>query len=139
MTGSEAPGDAVKLRAESDTFRAHLERLTELEDQKRRLPPTDPAFMALAVEVERLAETVLADARGQTSIGADAHVDGVTTPIEEVPPELSAVQILEGWRASERRLAELPADSEEARRARHQRDAYRRAYQAAFDRRLRGD
>jgi hypothetical protein len=136
MTSEGPADDAIKLRAESDTFRAHLDRLTELEDQKRRLAPSDPAFIALAIEVERLAETVLADARGQTSIGAEAHVDGVATPIDEVPADLSALEILERWRASERRLEQLDPNSEEGRREGHQRDAYRRAYQAAFDRRL---
>jgi hypothetical protein len=128
--------DAAALRADSDAFRANLERLWELEDRKRQLAPTDPEFVALAVDVERLAEALLEDARAQKSAGTDAHVDGLTTPIEQVPADLSALQILDRWRASERALVALTPGSKEARAEEARSEAYRRAYQALFGRRI---
>src|SRR5690348_4393000 len=78
---------AAGLRAESDQFHAHLQRLAELEDRKRELSPVDPDFVSLAREVEDLAASVLADARGQTEFGVAAHQEGVETPIVDVPED----------------------------------------------------
>jgi hypothetical protein len=125
--------DAARLRAESDAFQAHLGQLAELEDRKRALSPSEPEFIALAVEVEQLAAIVLADARGQTELGDRAHRDGVTTPIIEVPDDLTAQQILVEWRAAERQLVAADPASDEAREMRATVDAYRRAYQVVFE------
>ncbi len=123
---------AAGLRAESDTFVAQLERLGELEDRKRDLPPSDPRFLALSVEVEEAARALLADAQGQTELGDAAHLAGVDAPIASIPANLSAAQIIVSWREEERRLASLDAASEEAGTSRLMIDAYRRAYQALF-------
>lgn len=120
------------LRAESDTFVAQLERLGELEDRKRDIPPSDPRFLALSVEVEEAARALLADAEGQTRLGDDAHVAGIDLPIASIDPNLSAAQLMVGWRNEERKLASFDAGSDEARASRLMIDAYRRAYQALF-------
>jgi hypothetical protein len=120
------------LRAESDTFVAQLERLADLEHTKRDIPPSDPRFLALAVEVEQAAKALLADARGQTELGDAAHTAGLSVPITAIPPGMSAAQIIVGWRDTERQLATMDPASDEAREARLMIDAYRRAYQAAF-------
>ena len=132
--GSDAANDAARLRAESDAFQAHLERLNELEVEKRQMAPSDPGFVTLALEVEQLAATVLNDARGQTELGQAAHLDGITMPIVDVPDSLTAVQILAQWRDSERQLADESPSSDRARELRAQIDAYRRAYQGVFKR-----
>jgi hypothetical protein len=126
--------DAAKLRAESDLFGAHLERLAELEERKRSVAPNDPAFLDLAAQVEQLAQSVLDDARKQSEIGADAHQSGVSTPIEDISPELTAYEIVDAWRAAERRLGALDPGSADAQRERALIDRYRRAYQTAFER-----
>lgn len=123
---------AAGLRAESDQFHAHLDRLVELEDEKRELSPIDPAFVALAQEIEQLAATVLADAHGQTEVGEAAHRDGVVTPIVEVPDDATEAEILSRWRAAERQLA-AAASADEARQLRATIEAYRRAYQTLFE------
>jgi hypothetical protein len=129
---SDAVAAGGALRAESDTFVAQLERLADLENTKRAVPPSDPRFLALAVEVEEAARALLADAQGQTALGDSAHSAGLEVPIAEVPPGLSASQIIVGWRDTERKLAAMDPASDEAREARLMIDAYRRAYQAAF-------
>jgi hypothetical protein len=123
---------AAALAANSDTFMVQLERLAELEQRKRDLPPNDPRFVALAVEVEDAAKALLQDARDQTALGDVAHAAGLSVPIVEVPNDLTAAQIIAEWRDVERRLSSLPPASDEAREARLMIDAYRRAYQAAF-------
>jgi hypothetical protein len=122
----------AKLRAESDTFVAQLQRLIELENEKRETPPTDPRFLGLAVEVEDAAAALLEDAREQTELGDAAHGADLPDPIAAIPPNLSAVQLISAWRDAERELADLPARSDDARALRLTIDAYRRAYQATF-------
>jgi hypothetical protein len=129
---AEATVTGAKLRAESDTFVAQLERLLELEAEKRDTPPTDPRFVSLAVEVEDAVSALREDARGQTAMGDAAHAAGVTDPIAVISPNLSAVELITAWRDAERRLGGLPPRSEEARSLRLMIDAYRRAYQATF-------
>jgi hypothetical protein len=123
----------ASVRAESDTFVAQLERLHELETAKRELAPTDPRFLALAVQVEDAAKALLEDARGQTELGDRAHASGMDVPIKQVPPDLSATEILAAWRDLERRVLALDPASDEAGEMRMMIDAYRRAYQSAFD------
>jgi hypothetical protein len=129
----------AELRAESDTFVAQLQRLMELEAEKRDTPPTDPRFLGLAVEVEDAAAALLVDARGQTELGDAAHAAGITDPIAVISPNLSALELISAWRDAERKLSALAPRSDEARSLRLTIDAYRRAYQATFkERRDRG-
>jgi hypothetical protein len=130
--GANASVTGAKLRAESDTFVAQLQRLLELEAEKRNTPPTDPRFVGLAIEVEEAASALLDDARGQIALGDAASAAGVSDPIAVISPDLSAIQLISGWRDAERKLAGLPPRSDEARNLRLTIDAYRRAYQATF-------
>ncbi len=109
-----------------------LDRLAELENRKREVPPSDPRFLALAVEVEAAAKALLEDARGQTELGDAAHVAGIESPIVSIPADLSASQLIAGWRDEERKLVALDPASDDARTSRLMIDAYRRAYQALF-------
>jgi hypothetical protein len=132
-TGSADPVTAgAELRAESDTFVAQLERLAELEFAKRELSPSDPRFIALALQVEDAAKALLDDARGQSALADQAHVDHVTTPITEIPADLSAHQVISAWRDLERQLEGMDPASDEAATARLMIDAYRRAYRRLY-------
>ncbi len=122
----------AKLRAESDTFVAQLQRLLQLEAEKRDTPPTDPRFLGLAIEVEDAASALLDDARGQLTLGDAALEAGLDEPIAVISPNLSAIELISAWRDAERKLSELPPRSEEAGSLRLTIDAYRRAYQATF-------
>jgi hypothetical protein len=130
--GSEATVTAAELRAESDTFVAQLQRLIDLESEKRDMVPSDPRFVSLAVQVEDAAAALLEDARGQTALGDAAHNVGLADPIAVISPNLSAIELISAWRDAERTLSALPPRSEEARSLRLMIDAYRRAYQAVF-------
>jgi hypothetical protein len=135
MTNERAEDATVtgaELRAESDTFVAQLQRLMELEAEKRDTPPTDPRFLGLAVEVEDAAAALLVDARGQTALGDEAHAAGLSDPIAVISPNLSAIELISAWRDAERNLSALAPRSDEARSLRLMTDAYRRAYQATF-------
>jgi len=111
---------------------AQLQRLLELEAEKRDTPPTDPRFVGLAIEVEDAASALLDDARGQIALGDAASAAGVSDPIAVISPDLSAIQLISAWRDAERKLSDLPPRAEEARSLRLTIDACRRAYQATF-------
>jgi hypothetical protein len=51
-------GASDDLRATQDSITADTNRLTELEDRKRKLDADDPALAALSAEVEELSEQV---------------------------------------------------------------------------------
>ena len=96
------------------------------------MAPSDPGFVTLVLEVEQPASIVLHDAKGQTEIGQEAQLDGITTAIKDVPDTLTAMQILAQWRELERQLAGESPASDRARELRAQIDAYLRAYQRVF-------
>jgi len=118
-----------ELRLSSDVFLARVERLQALELQKRELPASEMA--GIAIEVEELAREVLAWARHQTELARDAQ-NGHWRPIVMIGPRPVSV-VLDEWRAAERDLADAePGTAEwELRRADVDRlsDEYARAYQ----------
>jgi hypothetical protein len=130
-----------ELRETSDALLANLDRLRELEVEKRQLPLDSPRLVELATEIEVLASTVLRTTDRQTDLakittkraGQDGF-DGTTT-IEKLPPARDVHAVLAEWREAERRLADLPADSTDAAIARSEiralREEYRRAHDAA--------
>jgi hypothetical protein len=128
------------LRDASDTLLASLDRLAELETEKRQLQPDDPRLIEVAGEVEGLAAQVLEVATVQSHLVETVHVmtmtdepDAPSGPIDPAPRTL--YEILAEWRAAERALAEAPPGSTEAAdalvRARDLRAEYQRAYQEA--------
>lgn len=133
-----------ELRQTSDALLANLDRLRELELQKRRLPLDSPRLVELATEIEDLASTVLRTTDRQTDLARittkRGRQDGVeeTTTIETLPPTRDVHAVLAEWREAERRLADLPADSTDAAIARSEitalREEYRRAHDAAVRR-----
>jgi hypothetical protein len=133
-----APKDVdPALRATSDALLVSLEELYKLESRKRELPPEDPAFLALAQRVDDMARAVLDQARRQERLAqrAAAGSIGGDTPLVEIDPTLAIPVILERWRAAERRLESAPADSDDARLAAAEAEAYREAYRRAWEER----
>jgi hypothetical protein len=125
--------DEVQLRTASDTFLARLDRLHQLEVEKRLLTPGTDRMVTLAAEIESLVQEVLGVAGTQLDIARNAAaLDGELRPIEAIPPR-DAAEVLVDWRAAERRLsAAAPGGADEAM-ARSDierlRDEYRRAFE----------
>lgn len=129
---------ASDLRNASDALMRQLDRLVELEERKRELPPGHPEFTRLAREIEDLARTALASTGTQVRL-ADAvsdiarrgDRDIAQQPIVETPPgPREAAIILAEWRAAERAVAAAASGSDEQRVAREQAEQLRREYAA---------
>jgi len=131
-----------ELRATSDELLRRLERLRELEMEKRQLTPGTARFRRIARDIERLAAGVLTKTVEQEHL-ADKSFDvrqktGVPPqPIAEVTPQRDISLILGEWREAERRLsAAVPGtpDHLEAQAAVHRlRTEYRDAYLSAAE------
>jgi hypothetical protein len=128
------------LRTESDTFLDLLDRLRQLEGEKRELQPGTPEFVNLAEAVESLAREALAttatqEALARRSAAAAAVGQGVRTPIDEIEPVRDVRTVLGEWRDAERRLADTTPGSPEHHEATIEVDRlraeYRRAHEAA--------
>jgi hypothetical protein len=129
-----------ELRSTSDELLRRLERLRELEVEKRNLKPGTEHFRAIARDIEMLAAGVLTKTVEQEQL-ADESLElrratgSAAPPIVDVPPVREPSAILAEWREAERRLADAPAGTIEHDEARAEvdrlRDEYRRAYRAA--------
>lgn len=125
----------TELRLASDTFLRQVERLHELEEQKRQAVPGSPEMLSLSHRVEELASTVLATASRQSGLAdlAAKRRPGRLRPIEQVPPR-AIPEILAEWRQAERTLEEATPGSVEWETALATcdalRDEYRRAHEA---------
>ncbi len=122
------------LRAASDAILLLLGEVGQLESHKRGVRPGEPRFDELARSVRRAAQA-LADFTAQEEAWARASSDvpGLATIADsESPPRLS--EILERWRAIERRLDQAEPGSEESARLfdefQHVRDEYMAAFRA---------
>ncbi len=124
------------LRDRSDESLQSIDRLKELEREKRSLPPGSDRFVELARLVREGAHALLGLTQHQEdlahrSAGVASNGDGVVAPIDEIekPREISA--IIAEWREAERRLADAAPNSVEAHIAaadvRRIRSEYRRA------------
>jgi hypothetical protein len=128
------------LRLTSDELMHSLERLRELELEKRRLSPGTARFKQIAAEVERVAATIFAksvqqDELAQETVELREHT-GLSAPtIENVEPLREIQVILNEWREAERRLAAAahgtPEHLEAQSAVQRLRNEYRRTSQAA--------
>jgi hypothetical protein len=109
-----------ELRATSDSLLRALDRMNELEAEKRTVPTGSEKFVALAREVERLAVEVLRHTQNQSTLAetteerADAG-GGLGRPIATIsaaPRDMPT--ILNEWRDAERALAAADPSSQEA-------------------------
>jgi hypothetical protein len=124
-----------ELRVTSDSFLALVERLQALEEQKRELPPAEAADIAR--EVEELTREVLAWAERQTELAQDAAEIPDGTPIAITPPR-PLHEVLDEWRAAERRLAGEEPGTAAFESARADVDRLRDEYARAFNAQSRG-
>jgi hypothetical protein len=129
---------STRLRRTSDDFLARLDELESLEAQKRKLEPGSAAFRALAERVKDLSRELFHASQVQQSLG-EASADLKATkspevpagPIDDIEPRDLPV-ILAEWRDIERRLAEMPADTDDAVTLRREADRLRTEYRVAF-------
>jgi hypothetical protein len=128
----------IQLRQASDTFLKRVERLHDLEEEKRTAEPGSPEMLRLTRLIEDLAAEVLGSASRQTDLAelAAKRQPAKLRPIEDVPPR-PIPEILAEWRDAERALEAAEAGSVdwEARRVdvERLRDEYRRAYDERRD------
>lgn len=130
-----------ELHATSDALLASLDRLRELELEKRQTALESPRLVELAEEIERLAESVLSASDVQTDLARLAHamVEGGqlagTDSIESLAETRDVHTVLAEWRDTERALGELEPGSAAATQLRARietlRAEYRRAHNAA--------
>jgi hypothetical protein len=132
--------EAESLRATSDQLVIAITETSALERRKRGVPPSDPSFPGLALEVRRAAERVLLLAREEEVTARDVAAEpGVAAlpPIDHVSPAKELAGILEQWRAVEHKLLEAAPGSPEAAelttRFEELRDIYARALKARLD------
>ena len=113
----EAQDVEATLRGVSDEFYLAVRTLTELERRKRATMPADDGFVELSRDVRIAAAEVLRIAVDQERLAeavGSSPVQASLDPIEDVAPAESLSAILDAWRAVERELAGVPADSPEA-------------------------
>ncbi len=128
----------IELREASDTFLKRVERLHELEQQKRQVTPGSTEMVRLSQLIEGLSSEVLTAASRQTDLAelATARQPANLRPITQIPPR-AIPEILAEWRETERALEATDAGTTE--REAHLadvarlRDEYRRAWEARRD------
>jgi hypothetical protein len=114
-----------ELRRTSDALLDGVNRIRELEHEKRTLPPGSPRFLQLAEEVEELSREVLRRSEREEHLGRrSAELQGrglehlADRPIDDIPPPRGADIVFVEWTEAERRLAELDPESPDAEAAR---------------------
>lgn len=128
-----------ELQAASDALLHNLDRLRELEEEKRSVPLGSPRLVELAAEIEQLAATVLGASGIQEELArlsqamvregeaaADATIESTSSPRD-------VHAVLADWRDAERQLTELQPDSPDAGRIRAQIEVFKMEYRRALD------
>jgi hypothetical protein len=109
-----------ELRQTSDSLLRALDRLHDLEEEKRTLPTGSPQFVELARQIEDMALEVLRRTEQEGDLAADTEArreagGGVGRSIDDTPGQpRDLATVLNEWRAAERRLAAAPAASVES-------------------------
>ena len=129
-----------ELHATSDALLASLDRLRELELEKRQTPLESPRLVELSEEIERLAQTVLTASDVQTDLARLAHAMvergqlGGTESIESMGETTRDVHtVLAEWRDTERMLGEAEPGSPAATQLRGRIEVLRAEYRRAHD------
>ena len=124
----------TELRRASDSFLNQVERLHELEEEKRRAVPGTPEMLRLSHLVEGLAAQVLDTASRQSDLAelAAKRQPVQLRPIEQVPPR-SIPEIIAEWRDAERSLTAAEPGSVEWESCRANVERLRSEYRRAYD------
>ena len=125
------------LRGASDGLLIAIRELGEHERIKRRVPPGDPRFPALARAVRQMAADVLRLASDEESFATEATASTqaatlATIEATDIHGELAA--ILEQWRTVERQLEGVEPGSPESQRLLEKFDELRDIYAVALAR-----
>ena len=134
MTTDPTPDPEI-LRGTSDQLLIAIEETAVLEGRKRDMPPSDPRFPGLALEVRRAAERVLLLARQEEIVARETNEQpGASSlpPIERMTPAKELAGILEQWRAVEQRLNESTPGTPEALELLREFDGLREQYARAL-------
>jgi hypothetical protein len=115
------------LQASSALFMTGLERATELERRKVHLAPGDEARDGLAREIEAITLDLVSRGRYQTRL-----IQLEEQALDGQPEVRHPSDVLEDWRAAERRLSEARIELE---RASDEADRLREEHRHAFGRR----
>lgn len=125
-----------QLRATSDSVLATLDQLALLETEKRTLKPDSQRFQDVALEIERLAADMFAQAHAQERLGERSQAEAARgknlPPIDKVPATRELHVILEEWRAAERQLAAASPRTADHARAAAEISRVREEYQRTF-------
>jgi hypothetical protein len=127
--------DRDVLRGASDGLLLAIREVAAREGLKRGVRPADPSFAPLAREVRIAAEAVLALAREEEARADDTSgspLDVGLPTINDSTPRPDLGQILDDWRAVERRLAAADPSSEDAHRLMEEFEALRDRYAQAL-------
>ncbi|HEX8941296.1 MAG TPA: hypothetical protein VF763_14160 [Candidatus Limnocylindrales bacterium] len=134
---------ADRLRHASDALLAALEQLAALEHEKRTLTPGSDPFVELATRIDLLARQILEQSGRERHLAeatAEQRRSGAPPerPIEATPAAPDAGSraihdVLADWRDAERRLADAPPGSPEARALEARIDALREEYRVAHE------
>jgi hypothetical protein len=126
----------TELRRTSDSFLKQVERLHELEEQKRLATPGTPEMLRLTHLVEGLASEVLGTASRQTDLAelAARRQPVNPRPIELVPPR-SIPEIIAEWREAERAFDTEEPGSPRWETCRADVERLRSEYRRAYDER----
>jgi hypothetical protein len=135
------------LRTASDRVMRALERLQELETEKRGIEPGTARFRKIAREVARLSASVFAHSHAQDQLAEKTvalreQAGIVLQPIADIQPSREIQVILAEWRDAERRMSEAKPNSADHARAEADADRlraeYRRTYQSVSSPSIRG-
>jgi hypothetical protein len=126
----------LELRAASDRLLTALDRLYDLETEKRQLEAGSRRFVELAEQIETLTHAVLTTTRREEALAkASEFAMGAGgpsgTPIEQIRPagtERRLREILADWRAAERRLRDAVPGSADYDHAASEVEALRDEY-----------
>jgi hypothetical protein len=126
-----------RLRTTSDELLHRLERLRELELEKRQLTPGTQRFQALVRDIEQLAAAVLTKTVEQEELAEQAidvrEATGVDpAPIADVSARREVSVILGEWREAERRLSAAAPGTAQQLEAQASVDRLRAEYREAY-------
>jgi len=134
------PNDVeVHLRGASDAIMLLLSQVSQLESHKRGIVPGSPRFIELAHSVREASQALADFAREEEKWAQQAPLDDKTAPtISRSHSAPALADILNRWRAVERRLAAAEPGSPEAAALFDEFERVRAEYMATFRDRSQG-
>jgi len=129
------------LRATSDQLVLAIAETDARERRKRGMRPADPSFLELARAVRIAAEVVVELSRQEERTAleiARESTSGALPPIEAMRPARELANVLDEWRAVEKRLVAAQSGSAEAEELMAEFERLRDRYAQALEARRQG-